>query len=75
MDKENEGENEILVPKKNLTDGIKVGDECTFRATQDFGDEMAFEYVKEGESPKGEQTNDNLNATTENEISALDQKE
>ena len=55
VDEENAGADEILVAKDKLGDGVKVGDQCTFEITQDFGDEMALKYRKEGDESKGDQ--------------------
>ena len=41
---------------------------------KDFGDECSLEYVKDEEASDEETTRDEMDMTTENEISALDQK-
>lgn len=66
VDEENSESAEILISKGNL----KEGDTVTFRVVKDFGDEVSLERVtaKPSESP----SNDNMNETTANEISALD---
>jgi len=74
VDEENAGAAQILVAKKELPPGTKEGDTCTFKVKKDFGDECSLEYVKDEESPDEETTRDEMDMTTENEISALDQK-
>jgi hypothetical protein len=75
VDEQNAGAAQILVAKKELPPGTKEGDTCTFTVQKDFGDEFSLEYVKEGQEEATEQpTRDNMDTTTANEISALDQK-
>ena len=74
VDEQNAGAAEILIAKDKLPPGTKEGDTCTFKVSKDVGDEYILEYVKEGQKETTEPTRDNFDATTENEISALDQK-
>lgn len=55
VDEENAGASEILIDKSKLPSGTKVGETCTFRVAQDFGDEVSLEYVKEGEATTTEE--------------------
>lgn len=55
VDEENAGASEILIDKSKLPEGTKVGETCTFRVAQDFGDEVSLEYVKEGEETETEE--------------------
>jgi hypothetical protein len=73
VDEENSEGAEILIAKNKLPEGTKEGDTCMFKVSKDVGDEMILKYVKNDQEEQGEKTNDNLNSTTENEISALDQ--
>jgi hypothetical protein len=73
VDEENAGASEILISKSKLPSGTKEGDECVFKVAKDFGDEVSLTYVKDMESDD-EPTNDNLNATTNSEIAALDKE-
>ena len=73
VDEANSEASEILIAKNKLPEGTKEGDTCTFKVSKDVGDELILEYVKDDQEERGEQTNDNMNSTTENEISALDQ--
>jgi hypothetical protein len=70
VDEENAEEAEILIAKDKLPPGTKEGDVCSFKVSKDAGDEFILSYVKDEE--QGEPTNDNLNSTTESELSALD---
>lgn len=72
VDEENAGSAEILIAKDKLPPGTKEGDTCTFKVSKDVGDELILEYVKEGQEETGEPTRDNMDVTTEREISALD---
>ena len=74
VDAENAGAAEILIAKDKLPTGTKEGDTCTFKVSKDVGDEFILEYVKEDNEETPEPTRDNIDETTENEISALDQK-
>jgi len=67
VDEENAENAEILIAKGDL----KEGDTVTFRVSKDFGDEVSLERVTASAEP----TNDNMTATTESEIAALDQEE
>ena len=73
VDEENAGTSEILIAKTELPSGTKEGDTCTFKVVKDFGNEFSLEYVKESPAP-GEQTADNMETTTANEITAMDEK-
>lgn len=72
IDDQNAGAAEILIAKDKLPPGTKKGDTCTFKVSKDAGDEFILEYMKEGQEEATEPTRDNVDATTENEISALD---
>lgn len=72
VDEENAGAAEILISKDKLPSGTKEGDECTFKVKKDFGDEYSLEYVKEDKSSDEAPTKENLAATTDKELSALD---
>ena len=74
VDEENASSNEILVPKKNLHEGIKVGDECKFKATADFGEEMAFEYVKEDKETPGDEGETSNMSVEGRELAEMDAK-
>lgn len=74
VDEQNAGAAQILIAKKELPAGAKEGDVFTFKAQKDFGEDMSLELVKEGQEESSETTKDNLDATTESELSALDQK-
>jgi hypothetical protein len=75
VDEQNAGSAEILIAKDKLPPGTKEGDTCTFKVSKDAGDELILEYVKEGQEEASEPTTrDNMDATTEGEISALDAK-
>ena len=74
VDEQNAGAAQILVAKKELPPGTQEGDTCTFTVKKDFGDEFSLEYVKDEEAPDEDPTRDEMDTTTENEISALDQK-
>jgi hypothetical protein len=73
VDEQNAGETQILVSKKELPAGTKEGDVCSFKVSKDTGDEFILEYVKEGQEESGETTDNNFDATTDKELSALDQ--
>ena len=70
VDEENAGSSEILIGKDQIP-GKKVGDTCTFKISKDVGDEFILTSVKETEPAEGT-TNDEMSATTESEISAMD---
>ena len=70
VDKENAEEADILIDKKKLDPGAKVGDVCSFKIVKDFGDEVSLQWVKDGASKPSETPTDN----TEAELSALDEK-
>ena len=72
VDEQNSGAAQILIAKKELPAGAKEGDVFTFKARKDFGEDMSLELVKEGQEEASEPTKDNLDATTESELSALD---
>ena len=72
VDEQNAGAAEILIGKDKLPSGTKEGDTCTFKVSKDVGDEYILEYVKEDQEEAPEPTRDNIEATTESEISALD---
>ena len=72
VDEQNAGEAEILIAKDKLPPGTKEGDTCTFKVSKDVGDEYILEYVKDGQEERTEPTRDNLDATTDKELSALD---
>jgi len=72
IDEQNAGAAEILIAKDKLPPGTKEGDTCTFKVSKDVGDEYILEYVKEGQSEDEEATRENLDATTDKELSALD---
>lgn len=72
VDQENAGQSEILVSKKELPPGTKEGDTCTFRVSKDVGEDYILEYVKESEAEASETTDNNFDATTDKELSALD---
>ncbi len=74
IDEQNAGAAQILIAKEKLPPGTKEGDTCTFKVSKDVGDEYILDYVKEGQEEASETTKDNLDATTESELSALDQK-
>jgi hypothetical protein len=74
IDEQNAGSAQILIAKEKLPPGTKEGDTCTFKVSKDVGDEYILDYVKEGQEEASEPTKDNLDATTESELSALDQK-
>ncbi len=69
IDEENAGATEILVGKDKLPEGIKEGDECRFRVTKDFGDELSLEYVKDEE--KGSKTEQHEDMGVEGELAEL----
>jgi hypothetical protein len=71
VDEENAGAAEILISKKELPSGVKAGDTCTFKVVKDFGEECSLQYVKKP-AESAEPTSENLEATTESEIGALD---
>lgn len=70
VDEENAGATEILIAKNKLPGGTKEGDECTFRVTKDFGDEVSLAYVKESE----EQTSDEPMSKVGSELTALSEE-
>lgn len=70
VDDANAGEAEILIGKDKLPAGTKPGDTCTFKVSQDSGDEFILEYVKADQ--EAGPTKENLEATTDRELSALD---
>jgi len=73
VDDQNAASAEMVIGKDKLPPGTKEGDTCTFKVSKDVGDEFILAYVKdEAEDETGEQTNDNMNATTESELSAMD---
>lgn len=72
VDEQNSGEAEILIAKDKLPSGTKEGATCTFRVAKDVGDEFILEYVKDGEAETSEPTDNNFDATTDKELSALD---
>ena len=72
VDEQNAGAAQILIAKEKLPPGTKEGDTCTFKVSKDVGDEYILEYIKEGEEESAEPTRENLDATTESELSALD---
>ena len=74
VDEENAGENEILVSKKSLPAGMKVGDTCTMTLKKDFGDEVSMACAPEDEAEPGEMTNDGMNAEAENDFTAMASK-
>ena len=73
IDEQNAGAAQILIAKKELPAGAKEGDVFTFKARKDFGEDMSLELVKEGQEEATEPTKENLDATTDKELSALDQ--
>ena len=72
VDEQNAGEAEILIAKDKLPPGTKEGSTCTFKVSKDVGDEFILEYVKDSEEEASEPTKENLDATTDSELSALD---
>ena len=72
VDEQNAGAAQILIAKEKLPPGTKEGDTCTFKVSKDVGDEYILDYVKEGQEEAPETTKDNLDVTTESELSALD---
>ena len=73
VDEQNAGAAQILIAKEKLPPGTKEGDICSFKVSKDVGDEYILDYVKEGQEEQGEPpTKDNLDATTDKELSALD---
>lgn len=70
VDEANAGEAEILIGKDKLPSGTKPGDTCTFKVSQDAGDEFILEYVTA--DAKAGPTKENLEETTDQELSALD---
>jgi hypothetical protein len=74
VDEQNAGESEILVSKKNLPAGMKVGDTCMMTLKKDFGDEVSMTCNPEAETEAGEMTNDDMTAETEKDFSAMDEK-
>ena len=72
VDEQNAGAAEILISKDKLPSGTKEGDTCTFKVSKDFGDEVSLEIVSESDEESAEPTNDNLESTTESELSAMD---
>jgi hypothetical protein len=71
VDEENAGEAEILIGKDKLPAGTKEGDTCTFKVSQDVGDEYVLEYVKEN-GDGTEPTNESLEQERDQELSAID---
>jgi hypothetical protein len=69
VDEENAENAQILIPKKELPEGTKPGDICSFKVSEDHGEEFSLEYVKD-EAPDKSNMEDNTGA----EIAALDQK-
>lgn len=72
VDEQNAGAAEILIGKDKLPPGTKEGDTYTFKVSKDVGDEYILEYVKEEQEEGDEPTRENLDATTDKELSALD---
>ena len=74
VDEQNAGEADVLIDKKKLPPEAKAGDTCTFKVVKDYGTEMSLQLVKDSEEEKGEPTGNNFDETTDNELTALDQK-
>jgi hypothetical protein len=72
VDEQNAGAAQILIAKEKLPSGTKEGDTFTFKVSKDVGDEYILDYVNEGQQETNEPTRDNLDATTDKELSALD---
>lgn len=72
VDEQNAGAAQILIGKDKLPPGTKEGATCTFKVSKDVGEDFILEYVKEGEEEASEPTKENLDATTDKELSALD---
>lgn len=47
---EEKAEHPETIVDKSILPGKKVGDTCTFRIANDYGEEFGLEYVKEGDS-------------------------
>lgn len=74
VDEQNAGEAQILIAKDELPPGTKAGDTCTFKVSKDTGDEFILDYVKERQEEASEPTKESMDATTDSELSALDQE-
>ena len=72
VDEQNAGSAEILIGKDKLPAGTRPGDTCTFKVSQDAGDEFILEFVKEGEDETSETMTENPEAVTDRELTALD---
>ena len=72
VDEQNAGQAQILIAKDKLPSGTKPGDTCTFKVSKDVGEDYILEYIKEGQEETTEPTRENLDATTDKELSALD---
>ena len=74
VDEQNASEAQILIAKDQLPASTKEGDTCTFKVAKDTGGEFILEYVKEEKSGEeaAEPSRDNFDATTDKELSALD---
>jgi hypothetical protein len=73
IDEQNAGQAQILISKDKLPSGTKPGDTCTFKVSKDVGEDYILEYIKEDQEEAAEPTRENLDATTDKELSALDQ--
>jgi len=72
VDEQNEESAAVLIAKSELPSGTKVGDTCTFRVVNDFGDEVSLEYVSES---KPESENEPETASMESqELTELAEK-
>ena len=73
VDEQNAGAAQILIAKDKLPSGTKPGDTCSFKVSKDVGEDYILEFIKEGQEETAEPTRENLDATTDKELSALDQ--